>query len=389
MFNLFQKQAKFNSKNNSIIFGDDEPEWTGREYSTIARESYCKNVIAHRCISMIAKNIASIPIKVFDNSLEKRVLKNSHDVIELIKRPNPYMSGKDLIEEFISFCLIGGESYILAIRNAIGHPIELHCIRPDQVKVQYDKSGVKTGYIYFSGENKIVHKIDKINGLSNIMMFKNFHPLYRDKGVSQVEAALNSIDQHNQASKWNQTLLQNSARPSGALIMSGGHMMTQKQYDQLKEQIQECFTGVNNNGRPILLEGGLEWKELALTPKDMDFIESKNTAAREIALALGVPPQLLGIPGDNTYSNFHEARLAFWEDTILPLALKAYDQLANWFGKMYEQDLEFSLDTDQISALSSRREALWARLEQATFLSTNEKRAILGFPPLEGENRSS
>ena len=56
-------------------------------------------------------------------------------------------------------------------------------------------------------------------------------------------------------------------------------------------------------GRPLLLEGGLDWKPLSLTPKDMDFIEAKNVAAREIALAIGVPPMLLGIPGDNTYSN--------------------------------------------------------------------------------------
>jgi HK97 family phage portal protein len=383
MFNFFQKQVKSQVNNNSIIFSDDEPEWTGREYASIAKESYCKNVIAHRCISMIAKSVASIPLKIFLNSSGTKKQVTSHALIELMQQPNPYMSCKDLIEEFISFCLISGESYILSIRNSIGHPIELYCIRPDQIKIHYDKNGSKLGYVYQSGEKKILYKIDKISGLSNILMLKNFHPLSRDKGVSQIEAALNSIDQHNQASKWNQTLLQNSARPSGALIMSQGNMMTAKQYEQLKDQIEDCFMGVNNSGRPILLEGGLEWKELALTPKDMDFVESKNTAAREIALALGVPPQLLGIPGDNTYSNFQEARLAFWEDTVLPFAVKAYELLANWFSKMYEQNIELALDTDQVSALATRREALWARLEQASFLTLNEKRAILGFGPID------
>jgi len=388
MFNLFQKQAKSLKSSNSIIFGDEEPEWSNKDYNTIARESYCKNVVAHRCISMIAKNVASIPIKLFINKGEKKQQVDSHGLLDVIRQPNPFIGGKDFIEEFISYSLISGESYILSIRNAIGQPVELHCIRPDMIKIRYDKSGNKQGYVYIAGENKILYKIDKITGMSDILMLKNFHPLYRDKGVSQVEAALNSIDQHNQASKWNQTLLQNSARPSGALIMSQGNMLTQKQYEQLKEQIQDCFAGVNNNGKPILLEGGLEWKELALTPKDMDFIESKNTAAREIALALGVPPQLLGIPGDNTYSNFQEARLAFWEDTILPLASRAYELLANWFSKMYDEDIELTLDADQVSALSAKREALWTRLEQASFLTIDEKRAMLGFPPMEGKSKT-
>ena len=57
----------------------------------------------------------------------------------------------------------------------------------------------------------------------------------------------------------------------------------------------------------VLLEGGLDWREMSINPKDMDFIESKNSAAREIALAFGVPPQLLGINGDSTYSNMQEA----------------------------------------------------------------------------------
>ena len=70
------------------------------------------------------------------------------------------------------------------------------------------------------------------------------------------------------------------------------------------------------------MEGGLDWKPLSLTPKDMDFIEAKNSAAREIALALGVPPMLLGIPGDNTYSNYQEAQRTFWRQTVLPLVTR-------------------------------------------------------------------
>ena len=88
----------------------------------------------------------------------------------------------------------------------------------------------------------------------------------------------------------------------------------------LREEIERLYQGSHNAGRPMVLSGGLDWKPMSLTPADMDFVEQRNVAAREIALAFGVPPMLLGIPGDNTYANFQEANRVFWRQTILPLA---------------------------------------------------------------------
>ena len=76
----------------------------------------------------------------------------------------------------------------------------------------------------------------------------------------------------------------------------------------------------------MVLEGGLDWKALGISPRDMDFVEAKNAAAREIALAFGVPPMLLGIPGDNTYSNLMEANRALWRQTIVPLVRRVADE---------------------------------------------------------------
>ena len=78
----------------------------------------------------------------------------------------------------------------------------------------------------------------------------------------------------------------------------------------------------------MVLEGGLDWKAMALSPKDMDFVELKNAAAREIALAFGVPPMLLGIPGDNTYANLAEANRALWRQTVIPLVRRVADDLS-------------------------------------------------------------
>jgi hypothetical protein len=210
------------------------------------------------------------------------------------------------------------------------------------------------------------------------------HPLDDHYGFSPIEAAATAIDLHNQASKWNKALLDNAARPSGALVYAAREgRLSPEQFERLKAELQEGFQGAKNAGRPLLLEGGLDWKPLSLSPKDMDFIEAKHAAAREIALALGVPPMLLGIPGDNTFSNYAEANRTFWRNTVVPLVSRAADSLSDWLGPAFSQTpLKLAPDLDEVEALAPEREALWSRLEKTTFLTNDEKRAIIGYGPL-------
>lgn len=159
--------------------------------------------------------------------------------------------------------------------------------------------------------------------------------------------------------------------------------LSEEQYWRIKGQIDEQFSGAANAGRPLLLEGGLDWREMSLSPRDMDFIEARHAAARDIALAFGVPPQLLGIPGDNTYSNLAEARMALWEQTILPLVGATLEALSLWLAPYYGDALSIEGDTDDISALAPRRESVWERLQNADFLTNDEKRAAVGYGTLD------
>jgi HK97 family phage portal protein len=150
-------------------------------------------------------------------------------------------------------------------------------------------------------------------------------------------------------------------------------------------QLEEKFSGSANAGKPLLLEGGLEWQEMSYSPKDMDFMETKNSAARDIALAFGIPPHLLGIKGDNTYSNMQEARFAFWEETVIPLVDKTVDALNSWLVPFFEKDLRLSYDANNISALSSKQEKMWERIQNADFMTEGEKRAAVGLPPKKAQ----
>jgi HK97 family phage portal protein len=164
-------------------------------------------------------------------------------------------------------------------------------------------------------------------------------------------------------------------------------VLSDNQFERLKRELEENFAGTFNAGRPLLLEGGLDWKAMSLSPKDMDFMEAKHTAAREIALAFGVPPMLLGIPGDNTYSNYQEANRVFWRQTVLPLASRISAAFAHWLGPAFGGPVRITVDADRIDALAADRSALWERVTNASFLTVNEKREATGYGPVEGGDR--
>ena len=159
-----------------------------------------------------------------------------------------------------------------------------------------------------------------------------------------------------------------------------GGGLTGDQFERLKGELQDAYAGAGNAGRPMVLEGGLKWQSMSLSPADMDFAGLKAAAARDIALAFGVPPVLVGLPGDATYANAREAGRALYRQTILPMAARILGglgaMLGDWLGPV-----KLSVDADQISELAEDRAALWAAVGSADFLSDAEKRELLGFGP--------
>lgn len=358
--------------------------WMDRDYGQFAREAYIKNVIAHRAISMVAVAAASVRFKLYSiaqNGSRREIIE--HPVLKLLNQPNPMNSAGDFFQALYQYRLISGNAFVQAVGATGSAPRELHLLRPDRISIIAGRGCVPAAYRYTAGDSAVDFPVDKISGQSRVLHLKNFHPLNDWYGLSSVEAAAYSIDQHNQAGSWNQSLMQNGARPSGALVVradtNSNGTLSEEQYSRVKNQIDEQFSGPINAGRPLLLEGGLDWKEMSLSPKDMDFVQAKNSAARDIALAFGVPPQIIGIPGDNTYSNLQEARLAMWEQTIMPLVESTTEAVSNWLTPMFKARLELVPDTDSVTTLALRNQAIWERVERASFLTDNEKRAAVGY----------
>ena len=360
------------------------PAWTPRDYAALAREGFAKNPVAYRSVRMIAEAAASVPWLLYDGAAEI----DRHPLLDLLARPNRQQAGVAFREALVGHLLVAGNAYVEAVELE-GTVRELHTLRPDRMKVVPGSDGWPAGYEYTVGGRTVRFADPGEGGLAPILHLAFFHPLNDHYGFAPIEAAATALDIHNAAAAWNKALLDNSARPSGALVYQAkeGGNLSQDQYERLKEELEASFVGAAHAGRPLLLEGGLDWKPLSLSPKDMDFMAAKDGAAREIALAFGVPPMLLGIPGDNTYANYQEANRAFWRQTVLPLCGRLAEALGGWLGPAFggaDGGLRLWYDADQVEALSSEREALWARVGAADFHTTDQKRAAVRDGPAAG-----
>ena len=358
----------------SALSMSGEARWTGRSYAALSREGFMKNPVAHRAVRLIAEAAAAMPWQLFDED----VLVSDHPLLALLKRPNGRMSGSDFFEALFGHLLLSGNAYIEPV--LVGETLrELHLLRPDRVRIIEGRDGWPEAYEYRIGAH-VSRFAAEGDGLT-VLHMRLFHPLDDHSGLSPLAAAQMALDLHNASSVWNKALLDNSARPSGALVYQpkDGGNLTEEQYERLKQELEEGYAGPMRAGRPLLLEGGLDWKAMGLTPRDMDFTEARNGAARDIALAIGVPPMMLGIPGDNTYSNYQEANRAFYRLTVLPLIARTAAALTSWLAPIYGAGLKLEVDLDQVSALSAERDALWTRVSGADFLSDEEKREAVGY----------
>ena len=353
--------------------------WSPRDVVSLTRAGFSGNPIGFRAVKLIAEAAAALPMLLQDDARRYE----THPVQALLARPNAGQGRAELLEALFGQLLLTGNGYLEAVADD-ELPVEMHVLRSDRMSVVPGADGWPVGYEYLVNGRK--HRFAVAEGVSPICHIKSFHPQDDHYGFSALQAATSAIDVHNSASRWSKALLDNAARPSGAIVYRGADgqsSLSNDQYDRLLGEMETQHQGAKNAGRPMLLEGGLDWKPMGFSPSDMEFQKTKEAAAREIAIAFGVPPMLLGIPGDATYANYQEANRAFYRLTVLPLATRVLSAIAVWLSDYAGEDVMLRPDLDQISALSAERDAQWRRVSDAAFLTDAEKRNLLGLPALE------
>ena len=382
--NYIKKLRNSNQKKSASIL--NIPDFMFSSENRVSSEQYFDNVIVHRCVSLIASSASHVPWLVYKNHGNRVVVPN-HLAAKLLKKPNPEVSGADFFTEVISNLLLYGNSYIFLAGFDTSNASGIYSLHSKAVEIIVQGNRA-VAYRYRNSNSEKTYPIDSTNRMSRVLHFKNYHPSNHLYGLSSLAAAAKSINLYSQTLAWNRALLKNAVKPSGALVFQDGNgYLNDEQFERLQQQFYDNFSGSSNSGKPLVLEGGLKWQETNNAERFEKFLELKDSSARDIAIAFNIPPQLLGINGDNTYSNMQEARLALWEENIVPLLDKLSDGLSNWFSYWFEEDLLIDFDRDAISALTERRENLWSKIASASFMTLNEKRAFVGLGALEGGDK--
>jgi HK97 family phage portal protein len=347
------------------------------DYESYAKEGYQLNSVIHSCVKEIAEAAAGIPIilyrRMHDGELDELQV---HPLLDLMARPNPLMGRFEFVEQAISFLEISGNNYIEKVSPGSGTPRELYNLRPDRMTVVPHRTELIAGYEYKIGGAEAKFERDKIQHT------RLFHPTEDWYGLSPIQVAALAIDKMNEGDRWNASLLNNSAVPSGALVAKAG--LNDQQFARLKSEMREQIQGAKNAGEPLLLENDLDWKSLSVNPKDMDWIESMKFSAMQIAQIYNVPGELIGLlPA--TYQNRKEARKALYTEAVCPALTRLIDGMNASIVPAFGDDLVLAMNKDGIEALSEDQESLWKRANESQFLTVNEKRALVGYEAIGAE----
>ncbi|MDR2667231.1 MAG: phage portal protein [Holosporales bacterium] len=356
------------------------------DYDDLSEIGYKKNVVVYRCVQLIARALASVEWVLQKSSGHEEVdeVLYAHEILDIINKPNSKQYKTTFMEEAVSYLLLSGNCYMMVSRDEDGIPRELYLLRPDRIRIIPSRSALPLGYEYMVGNSRKLFEVNQETGECDVLHVKLFNPLDDWYGMSPVEVAMGSINQHNAIAQQNTSFLQNGGRPSGALMYKS--TIEPSKREELRENLRNLYEGGRNAGKILLLEGNFEWKEMGLSPKDLDFISGKELAAKEIALAFGIPNILIGCMSSATFSNYKEARYTFWEETLIPLLNIVAGELSNWFEDIFKTEYRLWYDLDSIPALSKRRETEWKKINNAEFLTKNEKREAFGYPPINEEN---
>lgn len=367
-------EAKASASAKLAVWGSSgRVVWSPRDVGSLTKNGFLGNPVGFRAVKVIAEAAAALPVICRD--AERRY--DTHPALSLLGRPNAGQTRADLLEAAFAQLMLSGNAYVEALLPEEGYPAELHVLRSDRMSLIPGADGWPKAYDYSVGSRSHRYPAELICHI------RNFHPQDDHHGLAPIQAAATAIDVHNSAARWSKALLDNAARPSGAIVyngLEGAGTMSQDQFDRLQMELESHHQGARNAGRPMLLEGGLDWKPMGFSPSDMEFQKTKDAAARDIALAFGVPPMLLGIPGDATYANYAEANRAFYRLTVLPLAERVWASVSYWLSGLTGDVVEVKPDLDGVPALAAEREAQWRRISDAGFLTDAEKRRMLGLP---------
>jgi HK97 family phage portal protein len=374
----FWKKEEKSSNAIRSIMQRNSATWSAREFVAFATEGYRDNPTVRACIMAKQKAAIECPIILVN---EKGEAVENHQILSLLNKPNPMQSWEKFLTQMIGSHDIAGEGDVLKI--GIGQSVELWPLRPDWLEITTFSMGLPVSCSYTPSDTYEESTVKQYQ-FSELMIWAEYNPLFRWRGLSPLYSAAYSIDTLNEYAKSNKAMLENGMTPSGVLWTDSE--VSDTSFNRLQEQFNGKYAGAKNSGKPMILDGGLKWQGMSFTPREMEFVSGKRLSQLDVCQVLRVPPQIIGIEGSQTFANYEQARAAFYEDEVIPMVNGLLSEMLGFLRKDFKLPPTYKLivDTDGITALEPRRAERNKVIDGLTSLKVDEKRAAMGYESAEG-----
>ena len=340
-------------------------------YSSQLDDGLRANPYIMRCVDLRASAVASLTPILYDGDGNEVDDKN-HPLARLIRRPSPGISFQGMTYQAQMHLALNGNAYLWMIKTIRGVE-RIHAIPPSAV------SAVPSGNLLDPVARwQIVTGTQTIQAdPSNVIHVHG--PLKADgyTGISPLDSASQSVDAQTEARIWNTSMMRNGAKPS--MTITTPEVMTPTAFQNFKAKLNAMFSGGRNAGKIMVLDGGKTATYDGFNARDMDYSAGITLTAREICLALGVPPELAGDSANKTYANAQEAHREFAINTVAPLANQYFEALSIALCMEGDNVARIGYDASQIEGMKSDESALISALTSCDFLTDNEKRARLSY----------
>lgn len=351
--------------------------WTPVRFDKLAKEGYEQAAWVYACVNVQTRQTRYLEPLLYQRTPDGDEEIDDHPLLDLLRRPNDEMSLGAFAEAVMGYALLSGNSYIERVGLENRPPVELWPKRPDRMMVLPDRENRVRGYRYEVDGQK--YDFDRWQ----VRHLKAWHPLDDWYGLSPLSAAARGVDIFNAGQAHNLALMQNGARPTGAWVTEG--VLAENAWQKLRAEIEEARQP-NRRGGTLIVEGGLRWQELGLSPRDLDFLAGQVDAARQVHAAYGVHPVLTGLE-TGTYENQEQALRSLLSTVVFPWLDFLFAELTVWLAPAYGDNLRVDYDRDAFPALQEDQGALWDRALDGfskLIITRNEAREMLGYGTLDG-----
>ena len=285
----------------------------------VTEHSAMQMTAVYACVRILSEAIAGLPLHLYhyndDGGKEKAL---EHPLYLLLHdEPNPEMSSFVFRETLMTHLLLWGNAYAQIIRNSKGEVMALYPLMPNKMSVDRDENG----QLYY----QYLRSTDEVGGKNETVILKPTDVLHIPGlgfdglvGYSPIAMAKNAIGLAIATEEYGAKFFANGAAPSGVLEHPG----TIKDPQRVREAWQSQFGGSQNSGKIAVLEEGMKYTPISISPEQAQFLETRKFQINEIARIFRVPPHMVGDLEKSSFSNIEQQSLEFVKYTLDPWVIR-------------------------------------------------------------------